>query len=163
MKGIKHVVIVLAALFVCLGIPGLCYFDGFQGGADAVSSASMELPDQPSGDFLVLLNTEKHGASLDDWDAFFHEREVGVIFEDLSCLTMAGDVTGEQLAERYMARLAENQMTITSENPTLVASRAEAGAFDVVIVSKEMAEAMQLNVTDGVNHTAVLTVEGASA
>lgn len=66
MKLVKHAAIILAARFVTLGIPMLYYLDAgtlFPGRADAVTGAFLAQPDQPSGQFEVLLNREKHGSS----------------------------------------------------------------------------------------------------
>ena len=141
-KIVRSVLIIAAALAVLLGLPGL-YFAGRSGllsGADAVSSASLEIPDQPSGEYLVLINRDLHRETLGDWKAFFTEAPVGVIMEDISCLTAKGDRGGSELAERYRLRLPENQMTLRSEDPTLLVSKAEYGRFDIIILSAEMAD-----------------------
>jgi len=68
MKLVKHAAIILAALFVTLGIPMLYYLDAgtlFPRRADAVTGAFLVLPDQPCGQFVVLLNREKHGSSAE--------------------------------------------------------------------------------------------------
>ena len=69
----------------------LYYLDAgtlFPGRAEAVTGASLALPDQPSGQFEVLLNREKHGSSAAAWMDFFSDRPVDVIMEDLSCMTV---------------------------------------------------------------------------
>ena len=73
MKLVKHAAIILAARFVTLGIPMLYYLDAgtlFPGRADAVTGASLALPDQTSGRFVVLLNREKHGSTAAAWMDF---------------------------------------------------------------------------------------------
>ena len=159
MKILAHVGIVAAALLVSLCLPAYCYLRG-DAGADAVSSASMDLPDQPSGEFVVILNKDRHPLTLDEWTAFFREEEVGVIMEDISCLTANGDAAGIQLARRYQARLAENQMKITTENGLLVVSRAENGLYDAVILSKELADAWDYSAVYEREDALVLTVSG---
>ena len=164
MRALKHLGIVTLGLFLCLVLPGLFYIDVgalVSGAPDVVSGASMVLPDQPSGDYVVIINTQRHPLTLDEWTAFFQEREVGVIMEDISCLTAATDPTGTQLAQRYQARLAENQMTLRSENSLLVVSRAENGVFDVVILSREMADALDFSAVYARDDTAVIPVQGA--
>ena len=164
MKFVKHAVIILAALFVTLGIPMLYYLDAgtlFPGRADAVTGASLTLPDKPSGQFVVLLNREKHGNTAALWTDFFSDRPVDVIMEDLSCMTVQGDADGIQLAERYQARLAENQLSLRTESPVLVASRAENGLFDVIVLSREMADAYQFSTVYGNSSIAVIPVKGA--
>lgn len=120
-------------------MPGLATFavtgDGQE--VDAVSGSSLVIPDQPGGTFYVLLNTKRHPVTAAEWDDFFSEREVGVIMEDVECFVSRGDAPGRELADRYKARLAENQMRVKTEDGTLIASRAENGLFDVIILSKE--------------------------
>ena len=164
MKRLAHLCTVLAALFVTLAIPALAY--GVPGlligtsAPDAVSRASMELPEQPSGNFVILLNTDKHPGTVADWATFFSGGETDVIMDDVACMAAEGDATGVQLAERFQARLAENQMTVRQVNGTLLASRADAGVFDVVIVSEEMADMLALETAYGRAGTAVVTVKG---
>ena len=164
MKRLAHLCAVLAALFVTLGIPALAYgVPGLLVGAnapDAVSRASMELPEQPSGNFVILLNTDKHPGTAADWATFFSGGETDVIMDDVACMAAEGDATGVQLAERFQARLAENQMTVRQVNGTLLASRADAGVFDVVIVSEEMADMLALETAYDRADTAVIAVRG---
>ena len=164
MKRLAHLCVVLAALFVTLGIPALAYgVPGLLVGAnapDAVSRASMELPEQPSGNFVILLNTDKHPGTAADWETFFSGGETEVIMDDVACMAAEGDATGIQLAERFQARLAENQMTVRKVNGTLLASRADAGVFDVVIVSGEMADMLALETACERADTAVIAVRG---
>ena len=164
MKALKHIGIVLLGLFLCLVLPGLFYVDvgAVLSGVDAVSGASMELPDQPSGEFVVIINRDKHPLTLDEWTDFFLENPVGVIWEDISVLAAASDPTGVQLAERYQVRLAENQMTLTKENGLLIVSRAENGLFDVIVLSKEMADAVDFSAVYARSDAAVITVRGAA-
>ena len=139
MKLLAHIGTVAAALALCLGLPALLWAPRGSG-TDAVSGASLDIPAQPSGEYIVILNRDRHDA-LEDWEKFFTEQEVGVIMEDLSCVTAQGDAAGLQLAQRYQARLAEHQMSLRSENGVLLASKAERGMYDAVILSKEMADA----------------------
>ena len=158
MKVFAHLGVILGALFLCLGLPALAYLP-VGDGVDAVSSASLEVPEQPSGSFVVILNRGRHDA-LEEWTDFFTEREVGVIMEDLRCATAAGDETGWELAKRYQARLAENQMALCRENGVLLVSKAEQGFYDLVILSKEMAEAYDYSAVYARPDALVLAVEG---
>ena len=165
MKYVRHIAFVLAALFVTLGLPALLLFDvgamisGVE--ADSVSGASLDLPDQPSGEFLVLVNRTKHPDTLSAWTDFFSEQPVEVIMEDISCITLDGDAAGKQLARRYQARLAENQMSIRQEDPVLTASRGEWGLFDVIILSREMADGYRFETVYSSPEVAVIAVKGA--
>ena len=162
MRLVKHLLFVAAALFVCLGAPCLYFMRAgtLFGATDAVSGASLEVPDQPSGTFLVLLNRQRHPLTTEEWEAFFSEREVGVIMEDIHCLISKGDEAGKELADRYRARLAENQMEVTAEDGTLVASRAENGIFDVILISTDAAQIYDYSrITDDTD-TMVIQVEG---
>ena len=159
MKVLRHIGIVAAALLLCLGLPALVYMPR-AGAADAVSGASMEVPDQPSGEFVVILNRDRHPLTLDEWSDFFLEQPVGVIMEDISCMAAYGDTSGVRLARRYQARLAENQMTLTEENGVLVVSRAEHGLYDAIILSKEAADAYDYSAVYERPDALVLTVRG---
>ena len=142
-KAARHGVTVLFLLFLCLGIPALRYVDVpglLSGDADAVSGATIDPPDSPSGEYLVLMNRNYREGSIPEWKDFFQERPVGVIMEDVSCMTALADPQGLQLAERYRLRLAENQMKVKSLDGVLLVSRAEQGLFDVIILSREIAD-----------------------
>lgn len=161
-KILGHAALVAAALFLLAGLPILTHFSFSGAGqdADAATGASIELPDQPSGDFMVLVNRTLHPDTIDDWRDFFNDEEFVVIFEDVECLVSEGDVTGQQLAERFQAQLPENQMQLRAENATLLASKAEAGRIDIAVFSEEMAEALELSVSDKDENIAVIRVSG---
>lgn len=147
MKKLKHIGIVLGALFVILGIPALYYAESsgfFPGKTDTVSRASFEIPDAPSGEYVIFLNSKKHGDTAEKWAVFFSGGDSGVIMEDVSCLALKGDAGGIKLAERYKARLAENQMRLKTESSLVLAGKAEHGLFDVIVLSKEAEEILKL-------------------
>ena len=136
-------------VLVFLGLPALYYRSGLSavfsaGGTDAVSSATLVLPDAPSGEFVILLNRLHHPDTVGEWTAFFSDEDVDVIFEDLSCLTAKSDTAGRELAMRFKARLAENQMSLKSIDGLLLSSRVQWGKYDVVILSKEAADAYDM-------------------
>ena len=146
MSGFRHLLIIITSLFLFLGIPAIAnrgllrsVFGG--NSVDALTGATLELPDQPGGEYLVLINKARHTDTLQEWTDFFQEKPVPVIFEDIACITLAADTGGQELAQRYQARLAENQMTVTSEAPLLAMSKAQWGVFDVMVLSEEMADA----------------------
>lgn len=152
MNKVRHVAVVSAALFLFLGVPALLYVDVHAlaaGTVDTVARATMELPDQPSGEFVVLMNTALHEDTARQWEVFFSGGDAGVIMSDIRCMVADADEAGIQLAERFQARLAENQMQIKRENGLLLASKTEHGLFDVVILSREMADAYGLQRVDG--------------
>ena len=166
MRALKHIGFVLAGLLLCLVLPGMLWSDAgalLTGGVDAVSGASMDLPNQPSGEYVVILNRGRHPLTLDQWAAFFREEPVDVIMEDLSCLAAASDPTGVQLAQRYMVRLAEHQMTLKTENSLLVVSRAENGLYDVIVLSREMADALDFSAVYARADALVITISGEEA
>ena len=123
----------------------------------------MELPDQPSGEFLVLINTKRHADTLEDWETFFkgEEEDLPVIFDDIDCLAASSDVTAMQLADRYLAQLPENQMKLRIEDATMLASKAEAGLIDVAFFSEEMADALSLAGEKDMKDVRVIRVKGA--
>ena len=151
-KALGHAAAVAGACLLLVGQPLYACFGGGGGlGLDGVSQASLALPDQPSGEFLVLVNTQRHQGTMDQWRSFFlDEDDFEVIFEDVYCMAAAADGPGSQLAERYQAQLPENQMRLTLEDATLLASKAEAGYIDVAVFSREMADALKLTPGDDV-------------
>ncbi len=148
MKAVKimvHIFLSLTAAFLLAGVPMLYVLDMSKGkDIDAVSGASIKLPDKPSGDYIVLLNRSLHEDSVDDWIKFFRDGELNVIFDDISCITAQSDAAAVQMAERFQAQLPENQMRLRTENPTLLVSKAENGCIDAAIFSKEMADSLKL-------------------
>lgn len=139
---LKHLLIVLTALVLLIGLPFLStdYFKGLIKGTDAVSSATVII-EAPSGEYVVLINGSLHKESdLEDWISFFNGQEI-LIFEDISCSVCKGDSEGIKMAQSFQSRLPENQMTIKKEDGTLLMSRADNGLFDVIVMSKDYAEA----------------------
>lgn len=145
MKYLKHVLVIAAALFLTAGLPLLVspVFQRMIHGqeVDGVSSASVIL-DTPSGSYVVMINRDRHRAdTLEEWIKFFRGEEISVIFEDIDCMVSEDDAGGIELAESLQSRLPENQMKVTEMDSTLLLSRADSGVFDVVILSKEAADA----------------------
>ena len=162
LKIFAHIIVFLLVVLLVIGVPAAVYFGLFEKGGevDAVSSASVVLPDKPSGDFVVLINTKMHDETIDDWQKFFTNSEFVIIFDDISCLVANGDTSGKQMAERFQAELPENQMKISAIDATLLASKAELGLIDISIFSKEMADAIGLKSDiDGVTTINVHTEE----
>lgn len=143
MKIWKHILVDTAVLAMLLTAPVLTsdYGRAVVAGTDAVSSATVII-DAPSGDYLVLLNLEKHPdmENRQFWLDFFSGAEVTYCFEDISCLVARSDSSALTMAQSLQSRLAEHQMTIRTEDMTLLLSKADYGKFDVIILSKEMAE-----------------------
>lgn len=150
MKAVRHIAVIITALFLILGLPAAMYVDIpalFQAEekVDAVASASLPLPEQPSGEFVVLLNRQKHMDTISQWQLFFSDGDAGVIMSDVDCRVAAADAAAMQLARRYQLRLPENQMQLKPENGLLLISKAEVGLFDAIVMSKEMADHYQVS------------------
>lgn len=148
MKAVRHIAVIGTALFLMLGLPTAMYVDIsalFQAEekVDAVASASLPLPEQPSGEFVVLFNRTKHRDTISQWQLFFSGGDAGVIMSDVDCRVAEADSTAMQLARRYQLRLPENQMKLKTENGLLLISKAEVGLFDAIVMSKEMADRYQ--------------------
>ena len=143
-EGLFHTLFVAALLILLAGIPFLTHFDIFRSkdSPDAVSGATIELPAQPSGKFLVVINSALHKESISDWRKFFSGEDLPVIFDDIRCIAAKGDASGIQLAERFRILLPENQMKMRQEDPTLFISKVEEGYIDVAMMSEEMADAL---------------------
>ena len=145
MRRLLHFAADLVILLVLLGTPMLCTDTGravLSGQPDAVSSASV-ITAQPSGNYVVLMNTDRHPDkdNLALWEQFFTGDEAPVIFEDIRCLTAVSDCGGRDMAESCRSRLPENQMTVQAIDTTLLFSKAEYGLFDCIILSQEAADA----------------------
>ena len=155
-----HVFFVAILLLLLAALPIARHTEMFASqGTDANTGASMELPDEPSGEFVVLINESIHSDSLDQWEKFFTGKEVEVIFDDINCLVSKGDAAAIQMATVYLATLPENQMTLDTEDPTLLASKAESGYADVAVFSEEMADAIGFD-ADNVTNMKVIYVRG---
>ena len=141
---IMHIGIVIGSILLLLGVPfmltgRLSFLLGNE--PDAVSSASVIL-DKPSGKYYVLVNKALHSdeEKLQDWVTFFSGGEILYIFEDIACSVAASDAGGIDMANSFRSRLPEHQMQIKREDAALLASRADHGLYDVMILSRECAD-----------------------
>lgn len=161
----RHFAIVVIALFCILGIPFL-QSDVFatwkgRGDVDAVSGASV-IVDKPSGEYVVLINGQMHLSEegLQTWVDFFEGKEVSFIFEDITCYVAKQDPTGWKMALSFQSRLPENQMTVRREDVTLMLSKAEYGKYDIMILSREVADAYRTTSLEQQENTIVLKLGG---
>ena len=161
LKVLKHIGIIAAGVILIIGVPLWCtgYITSlFSDEADVVSGASLII-DRPSGEFVVLINKKLHTnkENLEKWVKYFSGTEgdeILIIFEDISCSVAEGDVTGLNMAESFQSRLGTsstglNQMEIEQSEASLLVSRADYGKFDVIIMSKEFADAYSLDTAYG--------------
>ena len=143
---LRHALVVTALLVLTLGIPLFAtgYPQRLASGTDAVSAATVVLA-QPSGAYVVLINRERHpdAEKLATWVDFFNGKDIGFLFEDISCIVASGDAAGQKLARSFQSRLPENQMKVRTEDATLLLSKAEYGKYDVLLLSKEAFDAYQ--------------------
>jgi hypothetical protein len=158
---IMHTGIVLAGVFLLLGIPFFTtdYFRQLiRQDTDAVSSASVII-DQPSGEYIVLINREMHDdeENLDTWLRFFNGEEISYLFEDISCSVIASDTGALTMAQSFQSRLPEKQMSIQTEDATLLMSRADQGKYDIIILSKEFAKSYDATTAEG-EKTALINI-----
>ncbi|HBI85092.1 MAG TPA: hypothetical protein DDX71_02210 [Ruminococcus sp.] len=165
MKLPLHIGVIAGTLGLLLGVPCLTS-DAIRAklsGTDAVSSASV-IVEQPSGDYLVLINLDRHTDSenLALWHDFFTGADAPVIFEDISCGTALSDAGGRTMADSFRSRLPENQMTVRAEDGTLLLSKAETGRFDIIILSQEIADALHAETVTELPNVETLHVKGAS-
>ncbi len=166
MKIVRHILVTVISLAVILGVP---YFtsDHFKrlvsGSTDDVASASVKI-DQPSGEYCVFINSASHldKEALDLWISYFRDGNTDVItlFEDIECSVAEGDPTGLAMAQSYQSGLAQNQMTIKEEDPTLMLSKADNGKFDIMIMSAELADALKADTACERSETILLRVKG---
>ena len=164
MQRWKHILLDTAVILAVLGIPFVCsdtFSQIISGNADAVSSASVIL-DAPSGDYLVLVNLDRHqnAENLALWESFFTGTDAPVIYEDIRCLTALGDSGGCDMADSYRSRLPENQMQVHAIDGTLLLSKAEHGLFDVIVLSAEFADAVSAETVCSQKNVKLLRVTG---
>lgn len=146
MRAILHIATIALSLALFLGAPLLLHVDMaslFSVGTDLVSSATT-IQAAPDGKFYILINADRHPDKdvLADWVTFFEDKEAApLIMEDVSCVVPEGDAAGLDMATSLQSRLAENQMRLRIEDGTLAMSKAEAGLFDVMVLSEGAYEA----------------------
>ena len=142
-KYLRHVLIITIAIVILVVLP--LYSTGFFSGdygVDAIASATIII-EQPSGDYVVMINPDLHldEEKLDTWKSFFSGQEIDFLFEDISCTVADIDADGIEIAKSFQSRLPENQMTVRTEDITLMLSKAMADKYDVIILSKEIFDA----------------------
>ena len=59
-----------------------------------------------------------------------------------------------------MTRLPENQMVLKTEDPTLMLSKAEHGKFDVIVISKEIADIYKASTVYDMDNIEVIHIKG---
>jgi hypothetical protein len=163
---LKHTLVVLMGVMLLLGIPFLTtdYAQSkINGTVDTVSSASVII-DQPSGNYIVLINQEVHQnqENLNTWVRFFSGEEISYLFEDISCSVITGDSGALTMAQSFQSRLPEKQMSIQEENGALLMSRADHGKYDILILSKEFAESYDITTIDDGNAVMIDVIGGSS-
>lgn len=113
---------------------------------DAVSSATAQSvsAEDMSEKYVVFINRKLHdkAGTTADWEKFFSfSDEVPLIMEDITCKVAQLDSEGLDAAQKYQARLPENQMKIEQEAGVMLLSKAELMRFDVLILSEAAAKA----------------------
>ena len=98
-----------------------------------------------TGEDVVMINKAMHtdGKKLDDWVRFFEGGDVTYIFEDICCSVPVQDAGAVEMAQSFRSRLPENQMRIEEADVTLLLSRADEKKYDILILSKDIAEAFR--------------------
>lgn len=126
---------------------------------DTISSATTTLA-QPSGNYVIFINTDLHDAdSVKTWTTFFTDYDnFSFSMENIACAVASGDSGAQDMAASFQSQLPENQMQLTVENPTLLLSRMAYGKYDMVLLSQEFIDSYG-NV-DGGKDCKVLHVSG---
>ena len=149
MRAFAHIATIAVLLGVFLGVPlglfgNVAKITAFaEGQVDAVSGAT-EILEEPSGHFTVLINSDLHTDAevLGNWETFLAGDPAPLIMEDVTCVAVEGDAAGIELAQQLQSRLPANQMKVRIEQGVLAMSKAEAGRFDIMVLSDEMAAAL---------------------
>ena len=135
---------ILAAVFLAIPLGSSGAFSALAGGGvDAVSSATTILA-APSAHCTIYINPGEHPdkSVLADWETFFSGKDAPLIMEDISCVALEGDATGIEMAQSLQSRLPENRMKLRIEQGVLALSKAEAGRYDTMVISDDMAAAL---------------------
>ena len=144
MKAILHIVTIGALGMLLLAVPLLAnvYVDALVTGWVDVVSEATEIQETPDTGYTVFINADLHPDAkvLADWETFFSGEDAPLIMEDISCRVIEGDEIGMDVAWSLQSRLPANRMRIRAEEGVLAFSKAEAGWFDVMVVSDECAE-----------------------
>ena len=144
MRVAGHIGTVVALLLAFFAVPawlgGVNVAALAAGGTDLVSSATV-IQEAPSGTFTIFVNRDYHTdeSVLALWRDFLAGRDVPLIMEDVSCVAVEGDAAGIDMANSLASRLPANQMKVRVENGVLALSKAEAGRFDMLVMSDEAA------------------------
>ena len=149
MRVAEHIGTVVALLLAFFAVPG--WMGGVDvgalatGDADLVSSATV-IQDAPSGTFTIFVNRDYHTDEevLLLWRDFLAGKDVPLIMEDVSCVAVEGDVAGIDMANSLASRLPANQMKVRVENGTLAISKSEAGRFDILVLSDDAADRLDV-------------------
>ena len=108
-----HIFLSLTAAFLLAGVPMLYVLDMSKGkDIDAVSGASIKLPDKPSGDYIVLLNRSLHEDSVDDWIKFFRDGELNVIFSKAENGCIDAAIFSKEMADSLKLRPETNKSIV---------------------------------------------------
>ena len=75
------------------------------------------------------------------WKDYFANGEFPMVFEDITCYVISSDESAAECAASFSSRLGENQMTVVEGEGSFLLSKAEAGRYDVFIMSEEYYEA----------------------
>lgn len=141
-----HVVVCVAGSSLLVLTPALKtgYLQALISGSspDTISSATVAL-DQPSGTYLVYINTENRSAeSVETWKTFFLDYDnFTYSMEDIACAVARGDTGAQDMAASLQSLLPEHQMQLTIEDPTMLLSRMAYGKYDMVVFSQEFVDA----------------------
>ncbi len=144
MRVLAHIGIVVALLVAFLVVPawrvGINAQALFLGDNDLVSSATT-IQEAPSGTYTILINHDRHpdDEAYAYWLEFLAGNDVPLIMEDVTCVALAGDSAGIEMANSLASRLPANQMKVRIEDGTLALSKAEVGRFDIIVMSDEAA------------------------
>jgi hypothetical protein len=93
--------------------------------------------------------------NLNTWISFFRGEEISYLFEDISCSVITGDEGAITMAQSFQSRLPEKQMSIQTEDASLLMSRADHGLYDIIILSREYAESYHAVTAEG-EHTVLI-------
>ncbi|MBE5970476.1 MAG: hypothetical protein E7242_09630 [Lachnospiraceae bacterium] len=157
LRWIFRIAVVAAGLFITfMALGGGRYFIEE---ADATSSATtVDENIVISGEYMVFINKDLHPDTTDIWTRFFKGGEIPVVLDDLSCMVAEGDENVWAYVDPCIARLPANQMKVKIENPLLLFSKGDSGNFDIIIMTRELADRYDAKTIANNNNIAMVEV-----
>ena len=145
----RHIIVVAAALLLLLGLPL------------AVLRNTAQQSDGGSGEFVVLINRELHpdDKEIGKLEKLFADGQAdGLDTDGIKFAVSPEDAAGLAFAERLLK--PDDTAALTGDDTALMLSKAENGLFDVIVMSKELADSSKAETVAKKTNAEMLCVKG---